>query len=222
MPVDCIDPNCTLEFTSTLAMAQHRWAARGIPISETFADVGETLPAEDPTCASRAAIPATTARPARSRVTRTTTTPNPEHPWNRDARAGVMRAKASTANAEKPAEKPENRMGRVMACGLCRKTGHRRETCPEKGSAAAGKAAKKCGGCKRTDGSHAPRCQRDKKAAGKKSAPALPVHSNGTGRASHEVLVVEVGPGGTLTHERFDRATWQRALAVLAALRETA
>lgn len=225
MPIDCIDPQCILEFTSTLAMAQHRWAARGIPIAETFADVGETPPAEDPTCASPAAIPPTTARPARSRATTTKTTrpPGRDHPWNRDARAEVTRARAS--KAEKPAEKPENRMGRVMACGLCRKTGHRRETCPDKGSAAAAKAAKTCGGCKRADGTHSAGCQRGQGKAGGTTRPAgrrkLPLQLVGTlPKTGAEVLVIEVGPTGTLTTERLDRATWQKALAVLAALRE--
>jgi hypothetical protein len=86
-------------------------------------------------------------------------------------------------------------MSRTMACGICSEDGHRRETCPKRETAAGAKAARTCGGCKRADGTHAPKCRRGhgpapppKSARRAESAPAPP---NGAGRYADAIAAME-------------------------------
>lgn len=86
-----------------------------------------------------------------------------------------------------------------MACGICRAKDHRRETCPQKGTAAGVKAAHTCGGCHRTDGTHAPKCQRGKvgqpSVPARKGRPSPASPSNGPGRYAAAIAALETEAG---------------------------
>lgn len=126
-----------------------------------------------------------------------------DEPWPEEARptAGENSgpgARRAAKRAETPAEMSENRMGRIMACGICAETGHRRETCPKRGPASP--AAPVCGYCKKPSGTHRSGCPRAKgarKAAPARTAkPAPPALSpNGTGRYAAAIAELEAQAG---------------------------
>jgi len=76
-----------------------------------------------------------------------------------------------------------------MACGICKKTGHRRETCPAV-KVAGPAAAPPCGYCHRPAGSHAAKCKRRPGARVAPASPSAPPPPSGPRPRFADVLVM--------------------------------